>query len=130
MISLSRYDYLDANTSMSNTLDELNVSDDIKSKYEQVRWNNVCGMYMFYVRHRQAFSPSDNQYALNKLFHAWQQIKFRLLPTRLKCKFGYIPFRCRYIPQKLSWNLYRLQEEIYFFLRRIKYGKDMKPKEN
>jgi len=130
VISNSRYDFLDANTSMSNTLEKMNVSEDIRAKYEQIRWCNVCGMYMFYVRHRQSFSKYENKDALKRIFSAWQKVRLQLVPSKTKLKFGYIPFRTHYLPSKLSWNLYRLQEEIYFFLRRLKYGKEMKVIEN
>jgi len=120
VVDISRFDYLKANASMARQLRELNQPRRLLSLYEAHRWNNLIGMYMFYVRYRGSFSSAECRASLRELRTAWQGIDTSLLPPSATRKFGYMPLRS-------SWPLFRLQEEIYFLLRRIKYGKKLVP---
>ena len=66
-VSIRRYDYLRANTSMKQQLLSLGVDDDLLSVYENVRWLNCVGLYMFYFNHRKAMSPDENRYGLSEI---------------------------------------------------------------
>jgi len=109
---LRRFDYLVANRSMSRKLKELGVSRETAAVYENHRWLNVIDLYMIFFRHRHAMSPHDAAQALGRLREAWQSIDVSLLAGSLRRKPGYMPLRG-------SWFLFRLQEELYFSLRKM-----------
>ncbi|MBR5061624.1 MAG: glycosyltransferase family 2 protein [Prevotella sp.] len=111
-INASRFDYLRANESMKRQLIDLHVSDRILSLYENVRWLVLIDTYMFYYNHRKQLSSTEKAYGLSEIKRVWKGIDISRLSLRHCMKFGYMPFRC-------SWLLFRLQEEAYFFLRRI-----------
>ena len=119
-VNVRRYDYLNANTSMKRQLLDLQVGDEILSLYENLRWVNCVGLYMFYFNHRSAMSREDNRHGLAEIKKVWEGIETKRLYPRNRRKFGYFPFR-------KCWILFRLQEEIYFLLRRIKYGRTAAP---
>ena len=109
---VSRFNYLRANESMKKQLFELGVSDRILNLYENVRWLVVIDLYMFYFNHRQQLSTTDKAHGLSEIKRVWRNIETDRLSLRNRLKFGYIPF-------KWSWNLFRIQEEIYFTLRKV-----------
>ena len=111
-ISIRRFDFLLANESMRRQLLALGASEDSLRCYETTRWLNLVGMYMFYYLYRNQFSPTDRRESLSIIHHVWQTIQLKQVDASLKKKFGYMPFRC-------SWTLFRLQEEVYFFLRSL-----------
>ena len=111
-IDASRFNYLRANESMKRQLFELGASDRILNLYENVRWLVLIDQYMFYFNHRQQLSPTDKEYGLSEIKRVWNNIETDRLSFRNRMKFGYIPFKC-------SWPLFRIQEEIYFTLRKV-----------
>lgn len=111
-IDASRFNYLKANESMKRQLIELHAPDHILSLYENVRWLVVIDSYMFYFNHRYQLSPCERAYGLSEIRRIWQGIDTSRLTPHHCLKFGYIPFRC-------SWTLFRLQEEVYFILRKL-----------
>ena len=111
-IDASRFNYLRANESMKRQLFELGASDRILNLYENVRWLVLIDQYMFYFNHRQQLSPTEKEYGLSEIKRVWNNIETDRLSFRNRMKFGYIPFKC-------SWPLFRIQEEIYFTLRKI-----------
>ena len=110
--TLHRFDYMAANRSMKSQLEVLGMGDDVLNIYERVRWLVVVDSYMFYFLHRRQFTTTERQEALCLIRRYWQDIEFRRLPLRLRLKFGYIPFRH-------CWSLFRLQEELYFRLKKL-----------
>ena len=110
-ISLRRFDYLLANESMKRQLLQLHSSSEILDIYENVRWLNLVDLYMFYYLHRRNFSLDARRQALSRLRHTRLTIETSRLRPSLRHKFGY-----RVMP---SWPLFRLQEELYFFLRSL-----------
>ena len=112
-VSVRRYDYLRANSSMKRQLEALRVDDSVLNIYENIRWVNCVGLYMFYFNHRNAMSSDDNSHGLREIKTVWQSIEAHRLYPRNRYKFGYFPLQ-------RSWTLFRLQEEIYFFLRGLK----------
>ena len=111
IVSRSRYDFLLANRSMKRQLKELHVSQDILNRYENEMWLNIVGIYQFYFLHRHELSKADNRYGLSLLHDCWQRIETQRLHPHLRRKFGYCPMR--------HWPLFRLQEELYFTLKRL-----------
>lgn len=111
-VSVRRFDYLVANESMRRQLLALGASDENLRCYETIRWLNLVGVYMFYYLHRNELSEADRQHGLSVMHHVWQTINLKQVSPSIKRKFGYIPLR-------FSWSLFRLQEELYFWLRGI-----------
>ncbi len=111
-ISLRRFDYLLANKSMKQQLEKLKVSKLILDLYEEVRWRNLIGLYMFYFLHRKELPFEERKQGLHLLKQTWKSIESYRLPKHLRYKLGYIPL-------KKSWTFFRLQEELYFFLRAL-----------
>ncbi|MBM6992665.1 MAG: glycosyltransferase family 2 protein [Prevotella sp.] len=111
-VDVRRFDYLIANRSMKEKLHEIGASRDIISLYENHRWLNIIDLYMLFFHHRNSMSSSDAALALHLLREAWASIDVSLLTARNRFKFGYTPLQ-------RSWFFFRLQEEIYFSLRKM-----------
>ena len=116
-VSGQRFDFLLANERLHQQLLSLRVSDEIIAFYETKRWLNLVGLYFFYYRHRRSLSPADRRRGLDIMRHVWATINLSLVRPSLRRKFGYCPFR-------RSWLLFRLQEELYFWLRGIIKGNE------
>jgi glycosyltransferase involved in cell wall biosynthesis len=108
-VSRRRFDYLRANESMRRQLIDMNVGQEYVAKYENHRWLNLVGVYMFYHVNRSKLSRDDRQYGLSEMHRVWENIDLSLLDRKTTAKFGYRP--CS------SWLLFRLQEWLYFTLR-------------
>lgn len=120
-VSPRRFDHMRANESMKKQLHDLHADNDILNTYEELRWLVLIDTYMFYYEHRKEMPIQETEKGLKELHRLWQTIETNRLPMRLKCKFGYIPFRGEHslLPACCGWILFRLQEETYFFLRSI-----------
>ena len=108
--SARRFDYLRANASMKRMLLELGAEDRIVTLYENVRWLNVVDSMYFIYRNRDVLSPEDIDSGEELIRQTWQGIEVGRLTARNRWKFGYMPLR-------LSWRLFRMQERIYFWLK-------------
>ena len=88
------------------------VDEDVLDLYENVRWLVVIDLYMFYFKNRDKLSGADRNYGINEIKRVWKGIELSRLNRRYLFKFGYIPFRP-------FWTLFRIQEELYFALRKL-----------
>jgi hypothetical protein len=137
--SLQRFDYLKANMSMKRQLEQLGVGEEVLDVYENHRWLNVIDMYMIYHRNGRQLSHDEAHKALAAIREAWESIEMRRVRPGLKFKFGYAPMRPsmekmeRQVLEQgrresgkgegwcfLYWRLFRMEEELYFFLRALK----------
>lgn len=109
-IQVSRFDYLRANESMKHLLKQYNVKDSILTIYENVRWLVLIDLYMFHFKYRNQLSAKDLAYGMSEIHRVWKNIELKKISKKYKYKFGYMPMR-------ISWNLFRIQEELYFRLR-------------
>lgn len=116
-VSIHRFDYLLANASMKRQLLELGADSSLVSLYENERWKNLVDVYLFYYLHRHELTSEERKQGLETIHRTWQSIETRRLRHSLCRKFGYMPLRP-------FWPLFRLQEELYFFLRGI-FGKNI-----
>lgn len=112
VIGGSRFDYLRANESMKKQLIQLNVSDDVLTTYENVRWLVLIDLYYFHYSYRKRLSAEESVMGMRELHRIWSGIEVHRLYKRLKYKFGYMPLR-------FSWRMFRIQEELYFTLRSV-----------
>lgn len=111
-ISIRRMDYMRAMMSMKRQLSELKSTDEVMAKYENERWKIVVDSYLFYYKHRRHLSWSERRYCLGEIRNGLMSIETGMLRRQLRCKFGFCPVN-------KSWWLFRLEEEIYFTLRRM-----------
>lgn len=111
-VSTSRMDYLAATQSMKRQLQDLGVGEDILRRYETERVKILVDCYLFYYCYRNKMSNDDKAYCLSELKTGWESIDARLADGETTRKLGFNP--C-----KKSWTLFRLQEEFYFFLKKI-----------
>lgn len=108
---VSRFNFLIANEHMQQMLCDMNMPDEILNLHEGVRHNNLMGAYLFFCKHRNSWTDADRRYALSVMQRIWHTINpSRLEGTKTK-RFGYM--HCH------SWSMYRIQEEIFHFLRSI-----------
>ena len=110
-VSVRRFDHLRANESMRCQMEEADADDRLLSVYERMRWLNLIDTYMFYFNNRKVLSAADRDYGLSEMHRVWGGIETWRIPRSLRLKPGYMPLRP-------MWWLFRLQEEIYFTLRR------------
>ena len=82
-------------------------------KYENHRWVNCVGLYMFYYQNRRSMTAEENRHGIQEIKSVWQSIEVKRLRPSNRYKLGYVPLQ-------RSWTLFRIEEEIYFFLRSIK----------
>lgn len=111
-VSIRRFDYLTANTSMKKLLMGLSVDKPVIDVYENYRWLNVVDMYMFYFKYRHMLKPPEAALGLVAIRRTWETIETDRLIAKNRLKFGYQPL-------KPFWWLFRLEEEVYFSLRNI-----------
>lgn len=111
-ISFRRFDYLTANRSMKRQLEQMGATESILSLYENRRWLNLVDVYQFWFNHHSDLSDSEKDKGLRMIKQSWQSIETHRLTLRNKLKFGYIPFRP-------FWWLFRMEENLYFRLKRM-----------
>ena len=110
-VSPLRFDYMKANESMKRQLIELGEGKNIINKYENIRWLVLIDTYMFYYINRNKLGKAAASTGLKEMKRIWSGIEYDVLDSRAS-KFGYRPFAGH-------WFLFRMQEELYFFLRNI-----------
>jgi glycosyltransferase involved in cell wall biosynthesis len=111
-VSVRRMDYMLATESMKRQLISLNCPRDIMALYEDERWIVIVDSYKFYFKNRSVLSAEDAAYCRKEIKLRFGNIEPQLLSPSLKRKFGYSPLG-------KSWLLFRLEEEIYFTLRKL-----------
>lgn len=112
-VSGNRFDSIKAKESLRQWLQQLSASPQVIADFESDRWLNVVDMYFYYFQYRhKGLSIADATYGLSEIHRAWRSIDISKLPSRLRRKFGYCPLR-------FSWWAFRLQEELYFWLRSL-----------
>ena len=118
-VSIRRFDYLRANASMREALQRVGVPSRMLALYENVRWDNVVGMYLFYWLHGHELPGAEQAEALRMLRAAWRSIDVGSLSPRYRFKLGFLPFHWPLLPEGLCWRLFRWQAGLYFRLKRL-----------
>ena len=109
LVSVRRFDYLRANESMAMQLRQLGIDRRWQALYENHRWQNLVGIYMFYFVHGRELTAAERRYGRTELLRIWKTVDRSLLNKETITKFGYRP--CA------SWLMFRCQEWLYFTLR-------------
>lgn len=115
--SILRFDYMDANLSMKNTLIAEGVMGNISNVeevldfYENHRWLNVVDAYWYYWTHKESFTIEECAEIERRIAAMLLTIEKKRIAPSLKWKLGYYPFR--------SYRVFRLVENLYFSLRKM-----------
>lgn len=118
-VSIRRFDYLKANLSMKKQLLELHVSETYISTYENARWINLVGMYLFAKKHARQLGNTDYERAMGLLKSTWKTIEPERLSVLNKMKIGYVPFLSPRIPYGIGWKLFCWEENLYYMIRKM-----------
>ena len=96
---------------MKRQLKAHGYSNEILRLNETAFWESIVSSYYYYHRHRLGFSQVEQQEALYLIRYMREQIDTTLLAPSTRWRPGYWKMP--------SWNLFRLQEEAFFLLRRL-----------
>ena len=108
---IRRIDWLEATLSMKDSLTKEDMDRDVLRSYETFRWIGIVGVYGYYLNHKSIFTKEQQTQILGRIRRSVESVDISLLDYT-KYKFGYIPF-------KRCYPLFILQENIYFYLRRL-----------
>lgn len=111
-VSVRRMDMLRANTSMSEQIRRLDCSREVLADYENYRWLNILGTYLWYYNNRESFDADERIYCLSEIRAAWKTVDASLLYRRNSLKPGYLPI-------KKSWQLFHCQLVLFAFFRKL-----------
>ena len=111
-ITSHRFDYLTANAAMKRQLIQLRVGEPVLDIYENHLWLNIVGVYQFWFNHHRDLTDNESDNGLSMIKQAWRSVEIKRLSARYCYKFGYIPFRP-------FWWLFRLEENLYFTLKKL-----------
>lgn len=111
VVSVRHFDRLIADASMKKSLIALHVIDEDLNRFEQYRWLVIIDSYRYHYINRSTFSREESHYALRLIKNSIATLDFHRIPIRLRLKFGYIPFT-------RAWFLFRMEEELYFGLKK------------
>lgn len=111
-VNMGWFTCLRAHDSMSQQLLNLNVKQELRAFYETFRWERFIHSYMHFYIMRRYLTATQRKEALNIMKQMRRRIDYGMVDKKLKCKFGYWPILW-------SWPLFRLQEEVYFTLRKL-----------
>lgn len=115
--SILRFDYMEANLSMKNTLlkeiaeGKLTNPEEILNLYEEHRWLNLVGMYWYYYLHKDKFNNSESIEIERRIASMLLTIEKKRIAPSTKYKLGYYPFK--------SYHVFRFIANFYFGLRNI-----------
>ena len=107
-VSEQRFLYLDANLSMRRQLLAEAVDAEVLNTYEQHRWLNYVGMWVFYLQHRSDYDHQARLRIARKLRTFYSSFSGQPLQ---RVKFGYIRMR--------HYRIFLAQVYIYYYMRRL-----------
>ena len=119
-----RFLYLDANYSMKQMMLAEKVSDELLNQYEDHRWLNLVGLYVFYWTKRNFFSVEERRAIRKKLSYFHSTIEVVRLSQSSITKFGYIPFKSFPFLFELQTFLYTKIRKVVYCLRGKKVPED------
>lgn len=110
--NIRRFDYMDAGLNLKKLLQDEGLERNVLSLNENLRWANVVGMYIYFLRYKSCFSGEEQNEIVQRFRFHHEQVDANLLRPGLKYRFGYFPF-------KNSFVLFRLEVGLYHFLRKL-----------
>lgn len=111
-VNVRRYDFLRANESMKLQLRQMGAAAEVMRRWETIRLLTLVDVYMFHHYHSRQLPYADRVYGLAELHRVWKTLERNLIDKKISRKFGYRLMPC--------WTLFRVQECLYFTLKRWK----------
>ena len=108
-------DWMEATASLKQMLVDERQPEEYINHIEARLWQNVVAVSGYYWRYGGTLTAEQRTSVRERIKHHHAAIEPERLPTSLKRKFGFIPFKC-------SFPLFMLQARIYFFLRKMVKG--------
>lgn len=113
-VSVLRFQYIEANRSMKEQMRREEVDEKLVNLYEEYRWLNLVGMYVFYWTNRKRLGKEERRNALKILREAYRGIELERLSDNVIRKFGYYPCgHCRPAFELESWLYTRIRQAYY-----------------
>lgn len=121
-LSMAQFTRLTSQHSMCVELKKEGIKTELLEIYEEFRWLNIINAYVYYAEHRKELNGRQKAEALELIRNARETMDLALMKSGMVKKFGYMPLLCPCLPAGFSWNLFRIQEESYYYLRRMYYS--------
>lgn len=109
-VTVTRFDILRADATLARMIGSVTGSG-AAAAFETKRWLDLIDNYMFYYDNSRRMSSSDRHHAVKTMRQAWADIDKSRIDSRIRRKFGYLPAPC--------WTAFKIEEDIYFTLRKI-----------
>ncbi|MBQ4352568.1 MAG: glycosyltransferase family 2 protein [Prevotella sp.] len=111
-VGARRFLVMRALKSLKNDIIQITGDKEVIDSLENTIWLKTIDSYFFYYTHRGELSVDDLRFGLEEIKTAWREVETDRLDRHTTRKFGYVPLR--------PWVLFRLQEEMYFTLKKCK----------
>ncbi len=108
-------DWLEATASLKQMLVDENQPSEYINHIEQRLWQNIVAVSGYYWRYGHTLTAAERASVLLRIRKHHAAAEPGRLPLSLKCKFGFIPFKC-------CFSLFMAQARLYFFLRKAIKG--------
>ena len=108
-------DWLEATASLKQMLVDENQPAEYINHIEQRLWQNIVAVSGYYWRYGHTLTATERASVLLRIRKHHAAAEPDRLPLSLKCKFGFIPFKC-------CFSLFMAQTRIYFSLRKAIKG--------
>lgn len=100
--------------SMRKQLQEHGYGTEILRLNETIFWQSIVSSYQYYRLHCNDLSAEERDGAMRMIRHMREQVDMKSVELPAKAKPGYLKMP--------SWSLFCLQQELFFFMRRIIKG--------
>lgn len=108
-------DWMEATASLKRMLVEESQPDEYINHIETRLWMNIVAVSGYYCRYAHTLTPQQRTSVYDRIKRHHAAVEYHRVPSALKRKFGFVPFRH-------SFALFMLQARLYFFLRKIVKG--------
>ena len=108
-------DWLEATASLKQMLVDENQPAEYINHIEERLWQNIVAVSGYYWRYGHTLTADERASVLLRIRKHHAAAELHRLPLSLKCKFGFIPFKC-------CFSLFMAQARIYFYLRKAIKG--------
>lgn len=111
-VSIRHFDVMISADSLRTNLSKMGANTEVMILVEKKRWLVLVDSYRYLFVNRRKFSAAERRDILKLIRRVWAATDVSLLSSSLRHHFGYIPFLGH-------WWLFRIEEELYFFLRML-----------
>lgn len=109
---IGHYSRLHSQRVLAVHMADSNVKENMLALYETFCWENIVAAYMRYCKERKFMPPTMRNEAIGFIHEAFCKAHTDVVDKRMTGKFGFMPV-CG------AWKMFRMQEEMYYILRRL-----------